>query len=76
MVAVALRQIQDSGGSHAYVDALSKFKMACVDASVEFKMAVIAYTSARLRPWWCIDVQFKMARAFLSLQSKMHQKSF
>ena len=47
MATVALREIQNGGGSRA--DASPKFEMARVDASVEFKMVVIAYTSARWR---------------------------
>ena len=45
---IALRQIQDGGGSRAS----SKFKMTRVDASAEFKMAVIIFacTGASVNP--------------------------
>ena len=38
---IALRQIQDGGGSRAYADASPGFMLARVDASTEFKMAVV-----------------------------------
>ena len=60
VVVIALRQIQDGGGSHA--DA----------ASAEFKMVVILCTDTRwrscVRSWWCFDIPFKMLYAFAKVQ--------
>ena len=66
MVVVAFRQIQDGGGRVLR----QEFKMAHVDASTEFKMAVASHALMLLEDdgHACFGIRFKMACAFAKVE--------